>query len=64
MRILDLDRFGPMTRKLPATPEFSKFFRTYIEVLNNITHLDLGHTKLNNPDISLIGADKLSIRIV
>ena len=28
MRILDLERFGPMARKLPATPEFSKFFRS------------------------------------
>ena len=64
MRILDLERFGPMARKLPATPEFSKFFRTYIEVLNNITHLDLGHTKLNNPDISLIGANGQNLKLL
>ena len=64
MRILDLDRFGPMARKLPATPEFSKFFRSHIEVLNNITHLDLENTKLNNPDVSLIGANGQNLKLL
>ena len=33
-------------------------------MLNNITHLDLENTKLNNPDVSLIGANGQNLKLL
>ena len=47
-----------------STPEFSKFFRPFIEVLNIITHLNLENTKLNDTDLSLIGANGQNLKLL
>ena len=56
---------GMRTRKDEGcTPEFSKFFRPYIEVLNIVTHLNLENTKLNDTDVSLIGANGQNLKLL
>lgn len=49
---------------LKFSQDFSTLFMPYLEILNNLTELELPNTRLNNHDVGLIGIHAANVRLL